>query len=153
MSDITLRWMIGGDLTSVCEIDEASHEVAWDTNDFLECLRGRTSMGVVATLSDRVVGYVVYELFDAYLMALRFAVHPCYRRCQVGTSLLGWLMSRVDYDSPRKAIYFLLPERAVDAQLFLRDFGFSCVEIKRRKDADSDYLFRWSAKSRRAILR
>ncbi len=61
-SCVHIRWMIRRDMPSVIEIEENSFEFPWSEDEFIRCLRQRNCIGMVAELSEQVVGFMIYEL-------------------------------------------------------------------------------------------
>ena len=73
---VQIRWMIRRDMAEVLQIERSSFEYHWTEADFLHCLRQRNCIGMVAEHGNRVVGFMIYELFKNRLHILNFAVAP-----------------------------------------------------------------------------
>src|SRR5437867_2420708 len=71
---VHIRWMIRRDMPEVLHAEQQSFEFAWTEEDFLRCLRQRNCIGMVAEQSEKVVGFMIYELQKAKLHILNFAV-------------------------------------------------------------------------------
>lgn len=59
---ILTRWMIRRDLQTVLDIDRDSFWEPWGEDAFLEKLRQRNCIGMVAVQGEKIVGFMVYEL-------------------------------------------------------------------------------------------
>lgn len=125
-----IRWMIRRDIGEVLQIESASFEFPWREEDFIRCLRQRNCIGMVAEHDERVVGFMIYELHRNRLHVLNFAVHPDFRRRDIGTAMLRKLASKL---SPlrRNRIMLEVRETNLAAQLFFRDQGFRAVSLLR----------------------
>src|SRR5213078_3611073 len=73
---VHIRWMIRRDMPEVLQAEQESFEYAWTEEDFLKCLRQRNCIGMVAEHTEKVVGFMIYELHKSKLHILNFAVHP-----------------------------------------------------------------------------
>jgi ribosomal-protein-alanine N-acetyltransferase len=146
---VHIRWMIRRDMAEVLQIEDRSFEFSWSEEDFIRCLRQRNCIGMIAEHSERVVGFMIYELHRNRLHVLNFAVHPDFRRRQVGTQMLRKLVSKLS-PQRRSRIMLEVRETNLDAQLFFRDLGFRAVSLLRDfyEDTTEDaYLmqFRYTA--------
>ena len=73
---VHIRWMIRRDMPRCLGDRAAGFEFPWSEEDFIRCLRQRNCIGMVAEHSERVVGFMIYELHKNRLHVLNFAVHP-----------------------------------------------------------------------------
>ena len=122
-----VRWMIRRDMPTVCAIERYSFEFPWTEEQFLVCLRSRDCIGMVAEYEERVVGFMIYELFKQRLHLLNFAVHPDYRRNGIGSAMLAKLASKLV--GRRTSVMLEVRETNVEAQLFLKAVGFRAVSV------------------------
>jgi len=141
--------MIRRDMAEVLQIEDRSFEFSWSEEDFIRCLRQRNCIGMVAEHNERVVGFMIYELHRNRLHVLNFAVHPDFRRRQIGTQMLRKLVSKLS-PQRRSRIMLEVRETNLDAQLFFREAGFRAVSLLRDfyEDTTEDaYLmqFRYTA--------
>jgi ribosomal-protein-alanine N-acetyltransferase len=146
---VHVRWMIRRDMPEVLAIEEDSFEFPWYEDDFLRCLRQRNCIGMVAEASERIMGFMVYELHKNRLHVLNFAVHPQYRRRGIGTQMARKLIGKLSFDR-RSRILLEIRETNLPAQLFFRSLGFRAVSVLRGfyEDTPEDaYLmqYRYSA--------
>jgi ribosomal-protein-alanine N-acetyltransferase len=128
--NVHIRWMIRRDMPEVLAIEERSFEFPWSEDDFVRCLRQRNCIGMVAERDERVVGFMIYELHKNRLHILNFAVHPDYRRSNVGSQMAVKLVGKL---SPQRRSRILLEVRETNlaAQLFFRDLGFRAISVLR----------------------
>src|SRR5437868_10610412 len=133
---VHIRWMIRRDMPEVINIEQQSFEYAWTEEDFLRCLRQRNCIGMVAEQSEKVVGFMIYELHKAKLHILNFAVNPSWRRSGVGAQMVAKLISKL---SSHRRTRITLEVRTTNrgAQLFFRAQTFRAVRVLRGFDEDS----------------
>jgi len=146
---VHIRWMIRRDLAEVLEIERASSPDAWDELEFLDQLRRRNCIGMVADLHDQVAGYMIYELGKRELKVLRLVVDPRWRRKGVGAQMVAKLVGKLSH-LRRSRIWVHVRESNLAAQLFLRSQRFRAVEIVRECYADTNedaYVFCYALES------
>lgn len=143
--DIHIRWMIRRDSEEVLAIERASFEFPWRDEDFLACLRQRNCIGMVAEHSEKVVGFMLYELHKDRLHILNFAVHPDFRRQGVGRKMVEKLVSKL-HPQRRNRIMLEVRETNVPAQLFFKQLGFRAISLLRdfyEDTAEDAYLMQY----------
>lgn len=123
-----IRWLIKRDLPEVLDIERLSFEHAWSEDDFLDVLRQRNCIGMVAEDQERIVGYMIYALHKDDLEVLNFAVNPACWRCGIGSAMVGKLINKL-HSGRRHTIQLCCREKNLDAQLFFRKCGFRCDAI------------------------
>lgn len=133
---VHIRWMIRRDMPSVIEIEDRSFEFPWSEDEFIRCLRQRNCIGMVAELNEQVVGFMIYELHKNRLHILNFAVHPDFRRQEIGSSMVEKLVSKLSYQR-RSRIMLEVRETNLSAQLFFKDLGFRAISVLREFYEDS----------------
>lgn len=133
--DLHLRWMIRRDLPSVMNIDGNSFAKPWSEDNFLDCLRQRNCIGMVAEDGDNIVGYMLYELHRRHLSLMRLAVSPWNRHQGVGSKMVGRLVDKLP-SHRRNAVKMLVDERNMGACLFLKACGFKAVMVERGQGED-----------------
>jgi len=146
---VHIRWMIRRDMPEVLAIEQECFEFSWHEDDFVRCLRQRNCIGMIAEASERVVGFMVYELHKHRLHILNFAVHEQFRRRGIGTQMARKLISKLSHDR-RSRIMLEIRETNLSAQLFFRSLSFRAVSVLRKfyEDTPEDaYLmqYRYSA--------
>lgn len=127
---VHIRWMLRRDMDSVLAIEASSFEFPWSEDDFIRCLRERNCIGMVAKRDEQNVGFMIYELHRNRLHVLNFAVHPEFRRLDVGGQMVRKLIGKL---SPQRRcrIWLEVRETNLDAQLFFQDCGFKAISVLR----------------------
>lgn len=144
---IHIRWMIRRDTPEVLEIERLGAADPWSEDEIVALLRQRNFIGMVAanTLSDRVLGYMVYELHRTRIELVRLVVHPDARRRGVGTAMVDRLKAKMSQNR-RTSWCCLVSERQLDVQLFLRANGLVCDHVGYLNGTDEcllHFLWRW----------
>lgn len=140
--EVQVRWMmIGHDMPEVLEIEKESFVFSWLEEDFLRCLNQRNCTGMVATCFDiqaieKVVGFVIYELYKDGIHVLSFAVHPDFRRQGIGSQMIEKLIDML-LAGGKSRIMLAVRETNTDAQLFFRKNGFKAIFILRNYYEDT----------------
>jgi ribosomal-protein-alanine N-acetyltransferase len=91
---------------------------------------------MVAEASERVVGFMIYELHKSRLHVLNFAVHDQFRRRGVGSQMAKKLITKLSHDR-RSRVMLEVRETNLPAQLFFRALGFRAVSVLRAYYEDS----------------
>lgn len=142
---IHVRWLVQKDLEMVLPMACQCIERRWTEQDFLELLRRRNHIVLVAECQGRVVGFVLYELTKTRIHLLHIGVAAAERTQNVGRQLVQKLIGKLGVRR-RSRIQCGVPERNLDAQLFFRRLGFRAESIRRRLDAERQedvYLMRY----------
>src|SRR3990172_8826966 len=92
---VHIRWMIRRDMPEVLAIEAESFEFPWLEEDFIRCLRGRNSIGMVAEYDDRIVGFMIYELAKNRIQVLNLATASKWRRRGVGSQMAAKLIGKL----------------------------------------------------------
>ncbi len=140
---VQIRWMIRRDMADVLRIERASFEQEWSEEDFLNCLRQRNCIGMVAEHDNEVVGFMVYGLHKSRLQIMNFAVAPSYRRMGIGHQMVDKLVNKLSQQR-RQEILVDLRETNLSAQLFFQNQKFRAIRVVRGhfEDTGEDaYLF------------
>lgn len=137
-----IRWMIRRDMAEVLEIEERAFEFPWIEEDFNRCLRPRNRIHMVAEHEDRVVGFMIYEFHKAHLYLLKMAVSQEFRARTIGRQMIEKLIGKL---SPKRYARLItdVPESNLGAQQFFAAMGCRAVEIRHRRDGESDYRFEY----------
>lgn len=130
MSDLPhIRWMIRRELDEVLAIERTVFDFPWSKADFENALRQRNCIGMVAEgPRDRVLGFMVYELYKAHLHLLNIAVCPECRRHGIGRAMLANLKGKLELQR-RRQITLEIRERNLPGQLWLKACGFRAVNM------------------------
>ncbi len=134
-----IRWMIRRDMPEILEIENASFDHPWDEEKFLKYLRLRNCIGMVIEHSDKVLGFMVYEIYKTYLRIYRLAVHPSFRREGLGLKLVERLKEKLS-SQRRDRLVVTVRESNLAGQMFLRAQKLRCTGTERGvfQDADED---------------
>lgn len=134
MVNVHIRWLIRCDMPCVLDIENKSFRYSWSEGDFMDVLRQRNCIGMVAEQSYAggcaVNGFVIYELCKSKLRILNFAVHPDHRRRGVGRAMIHRLKEKLSVQR-RVQLCMMLSEDNDGGHLFLKAMGFRCVGIER----------------------
>ena len=133
---VHIRWMIRRDMAEVMGAERSSFDHPWTEEDFLQCLRQRNCIGMVAEEGDRVVGFMIYELHKSRLHLLNFAVAPAHRRTGIGAQMVSKLIGKLA-SHRRSKISLAVRERNLPAQLFFRALDFKAMRVLRNYYEDS----------------
>lgn len=127
--DVQIRWSIRRDMPEILAIEsECFGYDMWTEDDFIQCLKQRNCIGMVAEHNERIVGYMVYELLKGSLHILNFAVHPNYRRRGIGSQLVEKLVAKLSQQR-RTSLFLEVRETNLDAQLFFSRCGFWATDV------------------------
>ncbi len=127
---VHIRWLIRRDMDTVLAIETEAFEFPWLEEDFIRCLRGRYTIGMVAEHEDRVVGFMIYELYKSRIHVLNFAVAADVCRRGVGSQMVAKLKSKLS-EQRRQRLMLEVRESNLGAQLFFRRQGFRVVSVLR----------------------
>jgi len=133
---VHIRWMIRRDMPEVLAIESDSFEFPWTEDDFINCLRQRNCIGMVAEYDERVVGFMIYELNRTRIHVLNFAVAKAHRRRGIGSQMMAKLVGKLS-SQRRSRITLEVRETNLPAQLFFRTNGFRAVAVLRQFYADT----------------
>jgi [ribosomal protein S18]-alanine N-acetyltransferase len=133
---VHIRWMIRRDMPEVLDIENQCFEYPWSDDDFINCLRQRNCIGMVAEHDDRVVGFMIYELHKTRIHVLNFVVDKDYQRRGVGSQMIAKLTAKLSQQR-RSRIVLEVRETNLSAQLFFRENGFRAVSVLRSYYADT----------------
>lgn len=133
---VYLRDLCKPDLPNVLPIEREGFENPWTKKEFIRCLRCRNNIGMVAEVSDRIVGFMIYELYKTHLDLLNFAVARHWRRRNVGVQMVGKLISKLSQQR-RTRILLEVREGNLPAQVFFQKQGFRAIRVLRDYYDDS----------------
>jgi len=96
---ITIRQLTlsGSDLNQIVEIDKLSFNKcdAYNKDDFQRWLGYNPDLCLVAEIEGRIAGDMISRILDDKAELASIAIHPTYRRREVGSALLGETVRRV----------------------------------------------------------
>lgn len=130
-SDINIRFMSEEDLSWVTEVENRCFPDPWLTEAFeAEITQNDFSKPIVALLGDIRVGYAVPRYIADELEITNFAVDPDFRRMNVGSMMLGRILS----DGEKRDVKYGYLEVRVGnlaAIKLYKKFGFNEVGLKK----------------------
>ena len=143
--NVSITYMQRVHMPDVREIEEASFGDPWLPEVITHSIRRKDTTGVVAIVNEEVAGYAIYQLVqedgEAVLRVARLAVAEWCRFCGVGGVLLDDLIGRLTL--VRDKLVFPVRESNLIAQVWLREYGLQCEEIRDDwfGDGESAYVF------------
>ena len=139
---VHIRWMIAADRPQVLDIARASFEKPWSEDDFMNVLKMRNCIGMIAEYDDSIVGYMIYELHKDRIELLTFCVSPDIRRHGVGQQMIAKIVGKLAAQR-RNRIVLTVRETSLEAQLFFKACGFQASHVCREfyKDTNEDAYF------------
>lgn len=126
---VKIRWLIRKDIARVLEIDEELG-IPDQREEYIETLRQRNGIGIVAEIDGLVVGYAIYMLHKRSIEIVYFAVCRMHSGRGVGRRLIEYLAAKLPIQK-RDHLTVSVNEYNVEMQVFLRAVGFQCVSSER----------------------
>lgn len=141
-----VRWMIRRDMPAVMEIENDRFQYPWTRDEFTETLRQTNCIGMVVTVKDEPVGYIVYRVHKKFAEILTIAVHRDFERMGAGRALIAKQISKL-VPERRSRLNAIVRETNQDALSFFRGMGFKACKVLRNlyRDTDEDaYVMEYS---------
>lgn len=120
-----IRWMIRRDMSECLALEKASF-ARWTETQFLDALRQRSCIGMVAESGDSITGYMIYQLHRRFLEIEKIEATDESVMMQMINKLKNKLSSH-----RRTTIAINIHERNLEKQLFFKRNGFICTKIVR----------------------
>lgn len=132
-----IRWMIRRDMQEVLAIENDSFPNPWSEEEFVDTLRSRNTIGMVAEIREKIVGFMIYDLHKSRLDLVNLAVAWGDRNRAVGTALIQKLKDKL---APQRRVKIRadIRERNLDAQLFFKKLGFKATKLIKEMYDDFD---------------
>lgn len=127
---VEVRWAIRLDTTEIVDIERRSSDRPWSESEFLDAVRQRNQIAMVAVRGGRVLGYMVYKIHRESIELLRLVVDIEFRRHRVGEQLVEKLRAKLR-PGRRSRIDASIRETNLGVQLFLRKQGFKATRVIR----------------------
>lgn len=112
------------DIPALMEIDTRSHEYPWEQATFKEMFKTIT----LVCIDNKPIGYVAYKVSALKLEIFRMAIHPDYRRRQIGTQFFNHLTRA--HGSNGRSVEVTVRAAQLDGQLFLRAQNLHCCKTE-----------------------
>ena len=133
---VQIRWCVRSDLDAVLAIEHTSFASPWSEEDFVEVMRQRDQIGMVAEHQHDIVGFMLYRLRKTALELLNFAVHPAFRHRGVGTQMVQRLQDKLSQQR-RKYVRAIVRETNLGAANFFKSCGFRALNVLREHYDDT----------------
>lgn len=135
---LAIRAMRRRDLGAVMRIEKVSFPTPWSKTMFLREMRDDNDMAsfIVARMGRVLVGYCGFWLIVDECHIGNLAVHPEWRRRQIGEKLLGTMLAEARRGRARRATLEVRRSN-IPAQSLYRKYGFREVAVRRRYYADT----------------
>ncbi len=146
---VQLRWLLRRDMADVLAIERVSSAYPWCEEKLTHALRQRHTIGIAAEVGERVVGFMIYELYPQRIDLLEIAVDPAHRRQGIGGQLIAKLVRKLTSQHWSRLVVDVR-ESNLAGQLFLRSRGFRAEGIVRecfRDSGEDGYRFVYRARS------
>lgn len=129
-----MRWNI--DSSGVMAIENES-PFPWLEKTFVRSGKLKNCVRMIAKYNGRVVGYMVYALYETTIVVLRFAVAEKYRNNGVAKQMLAEVIK--NSTGKRNRICFKVRETDLQAQKLCRAEGFRQVGILQGRNSQGFY--------------
>jgi ribosomal-protein-alanine N-acetyltransferase len=147
MTVAEIRPFVYADLPQVIAIERRAFPTPWSLAMFVLELSKPSGLCLVATRSQRIVGYTVCSRYDTVWHVMNVAVDPDLRRQGIARALLAELYDRVGDPGAQFTLEVRRSNRAA-IELYERD-GFRTAGLRRRyyQDNGEDALIMWRTPS------
>ena len=142
---IKIRAMRKEDIPEVSEIENLSFPSPWSSNIFFSELEKESfAFYHVLEYRDRLVGYGGYWKIKNEAHLVTFAIHPSFRRMDLGTKLLEHLLKNAQ-DQSLDTITLEVRDSNLAAQRFYERFGFKKIAVRAcyYSDTEEDAIVYW----------
>jgi ribosomal-protein-alanine N-acetyltransferase len=147
MTSVEIRPFVYADLPQVIGIERRAFPTPWSLAMFVLELSKPSGLCLVATRSQRIVGYTVCSRYDTVWHVMNVAVDPDLRRQGIARALLAELYDRVGDGNAQFTLEVRRSNRPA-IELYERD-GFRTAGLRRRyyQDNGEDALIMWRTPS------
>lgn len=127
---VKIDWYGKRYLTEIVRIENASFDHPWTADEFDKTLSCGNVRAIVAMADDEVVGYALFSNHKRHIFLDSIAVHPEFRRCGIGSQLIGKIVGKLAIDR-RCSLFSSVRESNLCGQLFLAGCGLVATKINR----------------------
>lgn len=118
------------DLDEVMAIERTSFRHPWSANFFLEELQVACARSILAQVTGKIVGYVLFWLLPEEIDIHNIAVHPQFRRQGIGQTLLRQVVEQARRrDSSRVTLEVRISN--IGAQKLYESVGFTSQGLRK----------------------
>lgn len=122
--------MMPADLDEVMAIERTSFRHPWSANFFLEELQVACARSILAQVTGKIVGYVLFWLLPEEIDIHNIAVHPQFRRQGIGQTLLRQVVEQARRrDSSRVTLEVRISN--IGAQKLYESVGFTSQGLRK----------------------
>lgn len=142
---IKIRAMRKEDIPEVSQIENLSFPSPWSSNIFFSELEKESfAFYDVLEYRDRLVGYGGYWKIKNEAHLVTFAIHPSFRRMDLGTKLLEHLLKNAQ-DQSLDTTTLEVRDSNLAAQRFYERFGFKKIAVRAYyySDTEEDAIVYW----------
>lgn len=136
-SSLDIRWMLQDDINDVMLIEKECFTIPWQKKDFQTCLAKKSIVCIVAKISGRIIGFIIYERMKKRLQLLNLAIHPKYRRRGIASTLIKKVTTRKE-DDACIIVAAEVRESNLSCQLLLKNCGFIASQILPKYYVDTE---------------
>ena len=147
MEEIKLSYMVESDIPFVLQMDGLNDDdYSWSEKDFLNIINEKSCMGKVCKIGGEVIAQTVCLLDETEINILKLSVTKDKRRQGVGTKIINQYKNKTNLVDRFKTITSVVKEKNLEGQLFLKENGFTCVDIVEKyfEDYSNGYQFSWT---------
>lgn len=133
MSDATIRWLRQSDLEQIVAIEEQTFPYPWELQDFEICLRKKTTFGVVQTLDEKIISYMIFQCTSKSYNILSIAVDPKHQRCGNGRKLIEYVKNKIraSTEGPKNQIVLIVSDQNLTCHNFLKSLSFVATKVNK----------------------
>ena len=143
---VNVRWMVRRDLAAVIAIEHETYDFPWQEEDFMNCLKQRNCIGMVAEDQGRIVGFMIYENPGNQFHLLNIATAREHKRQGVARQMVQKLVEKL-ISQRRNKICAIIRETNLDTLLFFRSVGFQATTILKNyfeSSCDDAYVMQYA---------
>lgn len=120
-----VQWFHSRYFQAAANLECYSCENFWTVDDFRQVLTKGTSQGYILEDLMTPFGFIVFKNLGKQARILNLVVHPDYRRCGWGTTLID--RTKVNFES----VAMDVRESNLGAHLFLKQNGFQATKVSK----------------------
>ena len=122
---VHIRWMIARDMPEVMAIEHAIFDHPWCLEEFFRLIRQRNCIPMVAEYEEKIVGYMLYQVYPHKIFLLNLACHPEFRHRGVGRQFVAKLLRKLkESQGKRTHLRMRIRETNANARDFFQILGF-----------------------------
>lgn len=126
-----IRYVVLADLDEIYEIERSLYEHPFSLSELEKLLVSKNCVSLCALKDNKIVGYIIYELYAKKISIVNLSVDIIHQRNGVGTQLIDNIKNKLSLKK-RLKIVIDVAERNLNAQLFLKNMGFLYIKTKKK---------------------